>query len=333
MGNMKNEANELKNDGNFNGEGDNELYTVDISPTKKHIIIGGKNDAAEIYDYEEDRLVTRVENFSESVIYTKFLSGDQFIIVTADGTIALMEYEKDVYIISIEEDISVVVFNEKLVIGTLSGRVYLYNESLNHINTFGSHTTEILSVNYQEGRILSMCANFLTAHDEYGRLLYTLKAHNAYTFKYITSDVICFAREQKIQIFKEKRKLSEYAIEERVESVEFVEKSLVIGGDFDYILLIDTAGHYATFKLNIKTAVTLIKRRVDYEIVFSTVDGLIGVLDIRNVRTLKLFSPGIGILFDFCVFESKVAIVGQHGYGIVDITKDEPIDMEKWWNI
>ncbi|ELA41193.1 uncharacterized protein VICG_01792 [Vittaforma corneae ATCC 50505] len=235
---------------------DDELYTVDICPSKKHVIFGGKSETAEVYSYEEERAITRIEEFSDSVIYAKFVSENRFVIVTTDGTIALMEHSGDVCIVDLEEDISVAKFSEKLVVGASSGRVYLYDACLEHINTLGGHSSEIISVDYKEGRILSMCANYLIAHDEQGRVLYTLKASEAYAFKYITSDVICFARDGKIQIFKQTRKLFEHNIEERVEDVEIVGKSLAVGGEFDYILLIDTTGHYATFKLDVKTELT-----------------------------------------------------------------------------
>lgn len=313
----------------FEVESGNELYTVDICPSRRCVVFGGKSDAAEIYNYEEERTVTRIEDFSDSVIYAKFVSEDRFVIATADGAIALMEYSSDICIISLEEDISAASFNERLVVGASSGRVYLYDACLEHINTFGGHSSEIISVDYKEGRVLSMCANFLVVHDEQGRVLYTLRANEAYAFKYITSDVVCFAREGKIQIFKQTKKLFEHSIEERVECIELVDKSLVIGGDFDYILLIDTAGHYATFKLNIKTGVNMIKRAGTYGIVFSTAEGLIGSLDIRNVNTLRFFSPNLGVIFDLCVSGHDVAVAGQNGFGMVNIESDTPVELNE----
>lgn len=304
-------------------ENEQEIYSIDINPSKTHVIFGGKDNSAEIYDLFEDKTITRVENFTDSVIYTKYISNTRFLIVTADGTVALMEYDKDVFIINLETDISVAIFNEKLVIGTADGQVFLYNDELDHINTFGGHTSEIISVDYKEGRILSMCKNFLTAHDEYGRLLYTLKASEATAFKYISSDVVCFAREKKIQIFKETKKLFEYSMEERVESIELVEKSIVLGGDFDYVLLIDTTGHYATFRLNVNTGVNMIKKLDDYKIVFSTVSDLIGILDIRNVSTLKWYEPNVGVIFDFTIGESKIAVAGEYGFVALDYNSSD----------
>lgn len=302
----------------FKEETENEMYSIDINSSKTHVIFGGKDNSAEIYDLLEDKTVTRIEDFTDSVIYTKYISDSRFLIVTADGTVALMEYDKDVCIIDLETDISVAIFNEKLVIGTVDGQVFLYNDELDHINTFGGHSSEIISVDYREGRVLSMCRNFLTAHDEYGRILYTLKSTEANAFRYISSDVICFAREKKIQIFKETKKLFEYAVDDRVETIEMVEKNLVLGGDFDYILLVDTTGHYAIFKLNVNTGVNLIKKMDDYKIVFSTVNDLIGILDIRNISTLKWYEPNVGVIFDFTIGDSKIGVVGEYGFGVVD---------------
>jgi len=307
---------------------ENELYTIDICPTKKYVIFGGKGDSAEVYSYGDERVVTRVDEFDDSVIYTKFISDSRFIIVTNNGTIALMEYESDVCIIDIEEDVTAVVFNGKLVVGTLSGKVHLYDAELEHINTFGGHTSEILSVDYQEGRILSMSATHLTANDEHGRELYTLKTGEAYAFKYIASDVICLARDGKIQVMKQKNRLFEYAMQERVESIELVSKSLVIGGEFENIILIDTTGHYGVFKLKVKAEVTMIKKADEYRIVFATAMGMIGSVDIRDISTLKYHSSGVGVVFDFCVSWPDVGVVGEDGFAMINMETDEPIETD-----
>lgn len=308
-------------------EGENEVYTVDINPERNHVIFGGKNDLAEIYDYKEDITITRVEEFTDSVIYTKFLTKDRFIVVSSNGTVALMEYENDICIIDIEEDISTAIFTDKLVLGAVSGQVYLYDAELEHINTFGGHYSEILAVDFQEGRVLSLCASYLTAHDIHGRSLFSLKATDATAFKYIASDVICFAREKKIQIFKENKKLFELKTDDNVETIELVQKSLVMGGDFDFIQLIDTTGHFATFKLHVNALVTLIRKYRDFQIIFATVDGLIGQLDIRDIKTLKYFSADVGTIFDFAIGADNVAVVGEGGFVLVDLLNDEPLDM------
>ncbi|KAM0679780.1 hypothetical protein GINT2_001951 [Glugoides intestinalis] len=299
-----------------------ELYTVDTDPSKHYAIFGGKNNTAEIYNLLEERTVTRIEDFTDSVLYTKFLPNNRFLIITVNGILALMEYEKEVSILDIEEDISVAYFDEKLIIGTVSGKVYLYDDELEHINTFGGHVNPIISVDYKEGRVLSMCSNFLIAHSEVGKTLYTLKAYETFAFKYLSSDVICFARDQKIQIFKEQKLLFEYKTMERTESIELVEKNLVIGGEADSILLIDTTGHYGIFKLKVDTAVNLIKKVEEYTIAFSTVEGLIGVVDIRSLETLRYFKLNIGVLFDFSVLGTEIAVVGQGGFEVIKINKE-----------
>lgn len=298
---------------------DAELYSIDICPSKKYVIFGGKSNSAEVYSYDEDRTITRIDNFEDSVIFTKFISDSRFIIVTASGTIALMEYDSDVCIIDLEEDISVAIFNDKLVIGTESGRVHLYDAELEHINTFGGHSSEIFSVDYQEGRILSMSVTQLVAHDENGRELYTLRAGEAYAFKYLASDTICFARDGKIQLMKQRSKLFEYGIQERVETIEFVDKSLVIGGEFEHILLIDTTGHHAIFKLDVGAQVNMIKRIGEYIVIFATADGEVGTVDIRNISTLKYYSADVGTIFDLCISGSDVGVVGEYGFGMINI--------------
>jgi len=310
-------------------EDNNEFYCIDINENRKYVICGGKNEYAEVFDFREDQIVAKIENFEESVLFTKFLKGDRFLIVTVDGTIALMEYDKEICIINIEEDITSVGFNEYLVVGTGSGRVYMYDSELEHINTFGSHSKEILAVEYSEGRILSMCQNTLVVHDKCGRKLYTLKATEATAFKYISSDVICFARDNKIQVFKENKKLFDYSSEGSVEAVEYLNNTLIIGGDFEHLLLIDTAGHYATFKLQIKQAVLNVKKIEEYKVAFSTMEGLIGVVDIRSLNTLKYYNANVGLIFDFATSPGNIAVAGECGYNVIDLLHSESYTLQE----
>lgn len=304
-----------------------EVYTVDIDCASKCILFGGQNDIAEIYSYLDDCTITRIEGFGDSVVYTKFLQSGRFLIVTADGTVALMERDREVCIFNIGEDVSVARFSEKLVVGTMSGQVHLYDSDLEHINTFGGHISEVISIDFCEGRVLSMCQNLLIAHDERGRSLYTLRAASATAFRYITSDVVCFAREKKVQIFKENKKLFEYCAEDVVESVEYLGRSLVIGGSFEYLLLIDTTGHHAIFKLDIKACATLIKKYDDFKVVFSTSNGFIGLLDIRDIRTLKYYDPGVDTIFDFSISPEDVGVAGEHGFCVMNLRESAEVSI------
>lgn len=299
-----------------------EVYTADIDPSSGRALFGGQNDGAEIYNYRDDYTVTRIEDFSDSVAYTKFLPNGRFLIVTVDGIVALMEHDREVSVLSIGKDVSVCKFSERLVIGTVSGQIYLYDGELEHINTFGGHGSEIVSVDFCEGRVLSMSQGLLIAHDEHGRTLYMLRASCATAFKYIASDVICFAREKKVQIFKATKKLFECAVEDAVESIEYLSGSLVIGGSFEHLLLIDTAGHHATFKLDIGACAMLIKRYDDFKVVFSTSNGLIGLADIRNISTLRYYDPGVDTIFDFAASPDHVCVAGELGFGIVSLHAD-----------
>lgn len=299
-----------------------EVYTVDIDPSSRLILFGGQNDSAEIYSYHDDCTVTRIEDFSDSVIYTKFLPNGRFLVITVDGTVALMERDREVYILNLGEDVSVAKFNDNLVVGTTSGQVYLYDSDLEHINTFGGHSSEVISVDFCEERVLSMCQSHLIAHDKHGRLLYTLRAANSTAFKYITSDVVCFAREKKVQVFKENKKLFEYCTEDAVETIEYINGSLVIGGNFEHLLLIDTTGHYAIFKLAISACATLIKKYDDFKVIFSTSNEFIGMVDIRDIKTLKYYNPGVGAIFDFAVSLKDIGVAGEYGFNVISVLED-----------
>lgn len=323
-----NENIELGEDFEFEEASNDEIYSIDINKDSGLIIYGGKNQYSEVYDFNNEQIITKIDDFEDSILLAQFLPNSRFLIVTLNGTLALMEQDKEICVIQIEEDLTAAFYSKeynRIVIGTNDGNVYLYDSELEHINTFGKTSSEIKSLYYDEYKIIGLREDQLCVWDEKGRIQFSLRANESYDFKYLPGGVVCFAHDMKIQIFKEKKKLFEIATEDVVESIEFVEKSLVIGGSFDYLLLIDTTGHYAIFKLNIKNHVLKIKRHSSHKIVFSTTADMIGLMDIRNIETLIYYDGGVGTIFDFSIDSNLIAVAGEQGYHIIDIDSSSGI--------
>lgn len=300
-----------------------EVYAVDIDATKGLVIYGGENDGAELYSYRDDIVVSKVEELAESVLFTKFVGDGRFVIVTIDGTIALMEQDRELCVVDIKEDVSAVHFNGLLVVGTESGHVYVYDAELEHKNTCGGHRSAVLCVDYREDRVLSLSAESFVAHDVFGGALYTFRAQNATAFRYIAGDVFCLARDNRVQIFKETKKLFETTTDDAVEAIELLGKNLVLGGAFEHVLLIDTTHHYAIFRLEVGVHIHQIRPVDDNRIVFSTACGQIGLLDIRNAKSLRLFEGGVQTIYDFGISGSDVIVGGEAGMCMFNLNGEQ----------
>lgn len=312
-----------------------EIYSVDIDASRNEVIYGGANDRAEIYNYKDDYVVCTIMGFSESVLYVKNIKnnmntdanktitkqtiGNNTVIATVDGTVILVGEEGEINRIEIDEEISVIKFNENLVIGTVDGKVYLYDDNLDHINTCGGHDTEILDVDYNNGRILSMSSKYFTIHDHYGRCLQSVRAHEMTAFCYISEEVYCIAKDGKVQIYKDTRRLFEVAVEGSVESIVLIEGSLVIGGSFDGLMLIDTEHHYAVYKHEFSEMVMQIKAVSGYKVLFSTTCDRIGYIDIRDIKSLKYYEARVGVIYDFAIDKNVIIAGGEEGINVFNL--------------
>lgn len=297
----------------------NEIYSVDILENSGVLIYGGINDTAIIYNYEDYHLVAKIQDFSDSVIYSKFISDEFCLVVSMNGTLLLNNFKNGTAILeSINEDVSAVNFDGKLVVGTEFGNVFIFDDKLNHINTIGGHKDSIMAVEYKNNKIYSISKYNLYIHDETGKCITMLKAHDAVAYCHVGGDVLCLGRESSIQIYKGTHRLWDMPSELAVETVEMAGKNVVVGGLFKYLMLIDTTARYATYKLEIGVEILKIKARDDCRVVFITTCGQIGMLDIRDVNTLMLFDSGVGMVFDLVLKKDKIVIAGELGATLLD---------------
>lgn len=299
-----------------------EIYSVDLCSKTNQIIYGTNKDFGELYDFVNDKSIVQARDFNDSVIFTKIIDENTYLFVSLDGTIILMKSDGEKYCLEIGEDISTVYFNNKLIIGTCSGRVYMYTADLYHLNTYHSHASEILSVFYNEPNVMSLDASKFTCSDSYGRILYQQRFQKAVSMCHIAADVYCVASFQKIDIFRREERLFSTKIEEAVNSIVFLEKDIVIGGDFTYLLLINING-YAMYRLNVDEMVTKIIKLTNNQIGFATFDGKIGIMDIRNIKTLKYYHCGVGTIFDFKKENDTIVVGGEGGVKVFDLNKSE----------
>lgn len=300
-----------------------EVYAVDIDSASGLAIYGGENDGAELYNYREDAVISRIEGLGDSVLFVGFVGNGRFVVVTVDGVIALMERDREICVVNVGEDVSAACFSEFLVVGTEQGRVHVYDAELEHKNTCSGHHSEVICVDHREGRVLSLSNENFIAHNAFGTAIYSFRAQEATAFRYIAGDVFCLARDRRIQIFKETRRLFETALEDAAEAIGLLGKNLVIGGAFNHVLLVDTTHRYATFRLETGVHINQIRPVDENKMVFSTACGKIGVLDIRDIKSLRLFDAGIETIYDIEVSGSDIIAGGETGLCVFNLDGDQ----------
>ncbi len=295
-----------------------EVYTVDVCSKSNLIVYGSNKDFAEVFNFVEDRPIFQARDFSDSVIYTKIVDEFTYIFVSLNGIIVLVSEGKEKEHFQLEEDISMVAYNNDLLIGTTSGHVYFYNNELIHINTYHSHSTEIIALCWTTGGdVMSLDSHSFQCSDRYGRSLYRKIFSNAKAMCYIGGDVYCVASDGKIEIFRRETRLFVMNIENEVNSMLYLGTDIVVGGDFPYILLINTFA-YATYKLPVEDYITNIIQLDNHSVAFSTSASMIGVLDIRNIKSLKYYDPRIGDIFDLKANGNIIIAGGKSGFCVLN---------------
>lgn len=305
-----------------------EIYTVDINSEAGLGIYGGGAESAEIYNYREDYVVSAAAGYEESIVYTKFLPNGTILIVTLNGIISIIKDNKEIATEEIGEDAAVALYNGHIIVGTESGKVYIYDNELVLVNTCSGHFSSVTDVDFRDGRVYSLSESCFLIHDEYGNCIYTFRRCDSLhatkkctptAFCHIGGEMFAVACAAHVRICKGKSIIFDVPVDNVVDTMIVIGRTLVIGGAFEQIILVDLSHHYAIFKLELGTEVTQIKFYKDNVIIFSTGCDRIGILDIRNLKTLRLLEGGVKIIYDFAFSGNDIIVGGEAGTRIFDL--------------
>ncbi|KAL6122405.1 hypothetical protein NUSPORA_00534 [Nucleospora cyclopteri] len=296
----------------------NEIYSVDIKGD--HLIVGGDDEEVDIINFKNDQIKTKMDELEESVIFCKFLENGQFIVVTVAGLIALMTETEEISILELDEPISQCNFSQFLLVGTELGNVYIYSTKLEHLNTISAHETEILEIFSSENKVISLSHKNLIITDQFGNAEITIRNPSCTTFRYHKSNVFALGTENTVQIYKNSKKLFEYKTDGIVDSIEIVSDSIVVSGDFDGLILISMQ-NYHIFNVPLECKISKMKHFKGYEIIFSSYTGEIGIIDIRNGNSMKLYETTVETIFDFNFNDEFVVVGGIKGYQLIKLYK------------
>lgn len=297
-----------------------EIYAIDLH--NEYVVYGGGNEEAMLLNHLTGDASALVDELGESIVFVKILDTKNllFIVVTVEGMICLMGIDKSHQITELNESVSTCIFkNDRLVVGTEEGNVYVYTNELEHINTITCGEA-IVELDLQGESVFALSGGRLSIGDAYGNVTSTLYFNGATKFYCINDKVFAVGTENKFYVYKGRTKLFEHELDGSIETIAFIDNSFIVGGEMEGILTVNI-NNFAMFKLEIETAVTNISVIGEYQLVFTTADCQVGLLDIRDKSTLKLQETTVETIFDWShtIMDGiiYVAVCGEKGYQIV----------------
>ncbi|AFN83007.1 hypothetical protein EROM_050750 [Encephalitozoon romaleae SJ-2008] len=311
---------------------DSEVYGIDLNARRNILIHGGGDEKCTVTDIETGDVISIVEDFSDSVIFCKFIDDERFIVSSLDGTISLMTLEGEINNVCVNEDISQIKINgDRLLVGTVGGSVHLFTLDLCIQNVCIGQCNEIQDVCYENGKVYTLSKTNFVIFDalSHQKLMDVHVRGGSAMDKIPLSDVVCLGLEGCIVVRKNSHLLSKISIEGSPECILYMNNYFIVGGDFEDILLINIPMGMRTFKIPTGTERILsIKGDGENKIVFSTCSGVVGYGDIRDERSFKLIEGGVGCIFDLCFKDKMVYVGGEHGFNALDLGRVEELTAE-----
>ncbi|KAH9412282.1 putative WD40-repeat protein [Ordospora pajunii] len=309
---------------------DEEVYCIDFYSSTRMLLYGGKNNKCIAVNVDTGDVVAVVEDFDDSVVFCKFLDSEKFIVGSLDGTISLMTFEGEINNVCLNEDIArMKVLGDKIVVGTEMGNVHVLSLDLCFQNVCIGQHAEILDVCYENGRVYTLSgSSFMTFDANTHQKLVGFKVKNGLCLDKIPeSDVVCIGSENMIVISKNTSILAKIEVEGSPLCVLYMNNYFVIGGCFEYILLVNIPMGMRVFKIPLGSIeVWDIKGFGLNQIVFSTSCGLVGHGDIRDEKSFRLFRTDLGSIFDLCFKDQVVYAAGENGYNVIDLYDTDDLE-------
>lgn len=308
-----------------------EVYTVELNLEKRVVLYGGGDDKCTAIDLDSGDVVAVVEDFTDSVVFCKFV-GNRFVVGCLDGTVSLMTFEDEIHSVDVGEDISkMAVIRDMVVVGTCAGNVHLFSLDLTIQNVCIGQYNEIRDLDYESDRVYTLTeTNFVVFSVGNHQKIMDLDVEGGSVFGRIpSSDVFCVGSESNVSIYKNRHLMNKIDVRGTPECILYMNNYFIVGGDFDYILLISMPMNMRTFTIPIGVSgISMVRGNGCNCIAFSTYCGLVGRGDIRDEKSFRLFEAGVGTIFDLCLGENMIYVGGEHGFSAVDSTGISEVVLE-----
>lgn len=304
-----------------------ENYTIITNDIGDTLVYGGNSDILHICDFPSLQIKQSINDFSDSIIFVRFVNNNTFIVATYDGLICTYTLIKHRYTeinrIDIEEDITKIDFyNTNLIIGTSKGTIHIFDDDLSNDDLLQEHNTEIKEIILSNGQLFTLAENKLICYElEKMELVY----------EHMLNGCISMCIDDKNYFIMVSTELETLLLRDNVLIKKF---------DFNSECIIFLNGYFisggAGYNLNVFNSITFENKQIRFAsenikgiskiinlqnsiIAFSTFCGVIMVGDFRNPGSFRMYDGAVGVIFDFRFYFRHILVCGTNGINVIDL--------------
>ncbi|RVD92416.1 guanine nucleotide-binding beta subunit 2 [Tubulinosema ratisbonensis] len=280
-----------------------EVYSINISKDNKEIIFGGANDTLSVLHIESnEELFT--DEFNESIFYVNYFE-DLILAVTYTGEVFFYKDYTRTLNYNFSEEVSLVkIIDKSICIGFESGRFLIIKDNEVIFDYFVSNTNvlDVIIDNF----IYLLTKNLLLIYDCNFQEIKRFSLTESVSFT-LFDNILAVVEKNFVSFFNLTKKVNEIYFTE-VECVVKLNNFLVLGGNFDYLLVIDK--NYSVRKISLQVkGVTRLKVK-NQKLFFTSSDDKFCYGDFYN---LCVYASSVGSVFDFDVCDEFFVLGGEKG--------------------
>lgn len=304
-----------------------EYYTITTNQIGNLLVYGGKSDIIYISEFPTLQLKQKIDDFSDSIIFLRFIQDDTLLAVTYDGVLCMYVLENNNFIevnrVDIEEDITKIdFFGEFLVLGTSKGTIHIFEKDLGNDVLLQEHNTEIQDLVFSNRKLFTLSQNKLICYDmDTLELDYEHMLSNCVTMCVDNkNEYVMISTEYETLLIRDNVLIKKYGYGS--ESIIFANGMFIAGGsgyNLNVFSLSDFENKQIQFTAENIEGISKIVCLQGSIVAFSTFCGKIMVGDINIPRSFRIFDGGVGIIFDFRFYYRNILICGSNGINIIDL--------------
>ncbi|KCZ81656.1 hypothetical protein H312_00980 [Anncaliia algerae PRA339] len=294
---------------------DLEVYSVNISNSNKEVIFGGGSDNVSVICVESNEEIF-TDTYNESIFYANF-TADGIIVIVYDGTVVFYDINyhkcKEHFF---NEEVSVVKeYKGRYFIGFESGRLIIL-ERYEIIYDYTLFSSGILDILIDEEMFYLLNNESLLIYSIDFIEIKRHKLKNGQLFC-MMNKLICVIEESILSFYTIHKKIHEIQIQE-VECMLTMNNYIVLGGNFNYLMLIDC--NYQIKKINLPIeGSTRIKFSNNLLFISSSDDKFC----YGDFNKFKVVESEVGVIFDYALSKEYYVLAGEKGISIEKIESFE----------
>ncbi|KAM0674465.1 hypothetical protein GVAV_002078 [Gurleya vavrai] len=307
---------------------EDEFYTVDINPSATLIAFGGKSDTLYVSEYPSLRNIHTLDDFEDSLMYTKFIDNETIFAASLEGIICLYCIVENEIIetarLDLEEDISKIEYSgERFFIGTEKGSIHIFDSSLNDEILLAGHNTEIKELIRRNNKLYSLSSNKFIIFDLDSENMIQKRIVLDGQSMAVSGDekLIFISGEYESYILKDEYIFKKYDFSS--EAIFYNGNCFIAGGsgyNLNFINLKNNCVNerYKFMTENIEGFNSIIELG-NNKIAVGTFCGKVGVGDLRDPYSIVFVDGGVGMIFDMKSHYKNIIVVGSFGINVLTV--------------